>query len=141
MAVQVDPLKDIKNYAPNMTISQVLKFCEKKGLNITRGMIQNYIRDGLLPPGVDKRKYTHNHIAALVLIDRLKAVFDMQRIQAVLAPVMGDTGVPIEEYERLMARLDELTAAWEAAVDGLLGEDGDGLARMMLAAVVREWAL
>ncbi|MCL2371928.1 MAG: DUF1836 domain-containing protein [Defluviitaleaceae bacterium] len=141
MAAQVDPLKDIKNYAPTMTISQVLKFCEKKGLNITRGMIQNYIRDGLLPPGVGKRKYTHNHIAALVLIDRLKVVFDMQRIQAVLTPVMNETGVPIEEYESLMARLEGLNSAWCAAVEPSLNHEADALPKMLLAAKAREWAL
>jgi len=108
-----DPLNDIRQYSPAMTISQVLKFCEKKDIGITRGMIQNYIRDGLLPPPVNKRLYTHKHIAALVLIDKLKAVFDIPSIQKVLVPLMDDEGLPIDAYNDLINQTTELLRKWQ----------------------------
>jgi len=110
-----NPLHDIKHYSPTLTISQLLKFCQKKEIGITRGMIQNYIRDGLLPPPVNKRQYTHNHLAALVLIDRLKTVFDIPTIQAVLLPHMDETGVPIDTYFELADKVESLADQWASA--------------------------
>jgi len=98
----IDPLADIRHYSPTMTISQVVKFCEKKGLNITRAMVQNYIRAGLLPPPVNKRLYTHKHLAVLAMVDRLKTVFDITAITAALAPHIDDEGLPIEVYTGLL---------------------------------------
>jgi len=96
-----DPLADIKQYSDAMTISQVLKFCQKKEIGITRGMVQNYIRDGLLPSPVKKRFYTHKHLAALVMIDRLKMVFDIPSIQSALTSFMDEEGLPLEKYREL----------------------------------------
>ena len=121
-----DPLHDIRHYSPTLTISQVLKFCEKKALGITRGMIQNYIRDGLLPPPVNKRQYTHNHLAALVLIDRLKTVFDIPTIQSVLVPFMDERGIPIETYVGLMQKLEMLSDEWQTAIAPSLSQEPDG---------------
>lgn len=128
-----DPLHDIKHYSPTMTITQVLKFCERKNLAITRGMIQNYIRDGLLPPPVDKRKYTHKHLATLVMIYRLKTVFDMPTIQEALKPYMDDEGLPIEIYTEIFAKLSGMVAKWKASIAPALTveEDGGTLMSMM----------
>jgi len=111
----IDPLHDIKHYSPTMTIAQVLKFCEKKGLGITRAMIQNYIRDGLLPPPVNKRLYTHKHLAVLAVVDKLKTVFDIPTIQQVLMPYMDDEGLPLDVYAALMASANALTQEWISA--------------------------
>ncbi|MCL1877272.1 MAG: DUF1836 domain-containing protein [Defluviitaleaceae bacterium] len=105
-----DPLADIRHYSPTMTISQVLKFCEKKGVQITRAMIQNYIRAGVLPPPVNKRLYTHKHLAALVTIDRLKTVFEVSQIRAELEPFLDAEGLPLEIYFELMQNAKSLTA-------------------------------
>jgi len=121
-----DPLQDIHNYSPTMTISQVLKFCEKKNLAITRGMVQNYIRDGLLPPPRNKRLYTHKHLAVLVLIARLKSVFDIPTIQAALHPYMDDEGIPIEVYASLINRLMSIAHEWEANIAPLAKVESDG---------------
>ena len=122
----IDPLSDIRHYAPTLGISQVLKFCEKKELGITRGMIQNYIRDGLLPPPVNKRQYTHNHLAALVLIDRLKTVFDIPTIQSVLVPFMDSHGIPIETYANLMQKIELLLDSWQTNILPVLTQESDG---------------
>jgi DNA-binding transcriptional MerR regulator len=85
-----------------------MKIYEKKGLNITRAMVQNYIRDKLLPPPVNKRIYTHKHLAALVMIDRMKKVFEIPAISAVLTPLMDDEGLPLDVYNDLMQKTETL---------------------------------
>ena len=100
-----NPLDDIRHYSPKLTISQLIKFFEKKKMSLTRGMVQNYIRDGLLPPPAGKRFYTHKHIAALVVICKLKTVFDIPTIQKSLVPLMDDEGLPLEIYSQLMDRV------------------------------------
>ena len=105
-----NPLSDIKHYSPKLTISQLIKFFEKKGMSLTRGMVQNYIRDGLLPHPVDKRFYTHKHIAALVIICKLKTVFDIPTIQKTLVPLMDNEGLPLEVYLQFFDRIPSLLA-------------------------------
>ena len=105
-----NPISDIKHYSPKLTISQLIKFFEKKEMNLTRGMVQNYIRDGLVPPPVDKRFYTHKHIAVLVLICKLKAVFDIPTIQKTLVPLMDDEGLPLELYSQFIDKVPSLLA-------------------------------
>ena len=103
-----NPLSDIRHYSPKLTISNLIKFFEKKGIDLTRGMVQNYIRDGLLPHPVDKRFYTHKHIAALVIICKLKTVFDIPTIQKTLVPLMDDEGLPLEVYLQFFERIPSL---------------------------------
>ena len=100
-----NPLSDIRHYSPKLTISQLIKFFEKKEMGLTRGMVQNYIRVGLLPPPVDKRFYTHKHVAALVVICKLKTVFDMPTIQKTLVPLMDNEGMSLEVYSQLFDKL------------------------------------
>jgi len=137
-----NPLHDIHQYSPTLTISQLLKFCEKKGLNVTRAMIQNYIRDGLLPPPVNKRIYTHKHLAALVVIDHLKAAFDMPMIKSVLAPFMDEEGLGLNIYTEWIHKIDEAMPLWENHVAPALSTNESGLLTMMFAAeLVREAAI
>ncbi|MCL1864018.1 MAG: DUF1836 domain-containing protein [Defluviitaleaceae bacterium] len=121
-----DPLSDIKQYSPTMTISQVLKFCEKKEIGITRAMIQNYIRAGLLPPPMGKRFYTHKHLAALAIIDRLKTVFEIPTIQEALTPYMDEEGLPTEVYAELIKKVDDLTQKWLVCNADILKNEDDG---------------
>ena len=107
-----DPLEDIRHYSPTFTISQVVKFCEKKSLPISRAMIQNYIRDGLLPPPVNSRLYTQKHLAALVVICRLKNLYDMPAIKTAMAPHMDDEGLPLETYKWLLVKQKESRDLW-----------------------------
>ena len=132
-----DPLHDIHYYSPTLTISQVLKFCEKKDMGITRGMIQNYIRDGLLPPPVNKRQYTHNHLAALALIDRMKTVFDIPTIQAILVPHMDEHGIPVATYIHLVEKIKMLLHEWQANIAPVLSAESDG-GKMLCMAFVSE---
>ncbi len=85
-----NPLKDIENYYSEMTISQVVKFFEKKGISFTKTMIQNYIRINLLPPPIDKRLYSKNHLIILVIIDRLKNIFSLEEMKLALGFIIDN---------------------------------------------------
>jgi len=137
-----DPLADIAQYSPRMTIAQVLKFCEKKNLSLTRAMIQNYIRDGLLPPPIG-RIYTHKHLAALVMIDYLKTVFDLPDIKTVLVPLMDDDGLPLTVYTRLIQKSIAMLEKWQEHVVPVIENDEDAMLLVMthaagIKALVRE---
>ena len=121
-----DPLQDIRHYSPTMTIAQVLKFCERNNIQITRGMVQNYIRDGLLPPPVSKRYYTHRHIATLAMISRLKTVFDMPTIREVLQPYMDIEGISVDTYATIMEKMTGLILKWQTGIAPALTVEGDG---------------
>ena len=118
-----DPLNDIHLYSPTMTIAQVIKFCEKKALPISRAMVQNYIRDGLLPPPAG-RKYTHKHLAAIAMICKLKTIYDIPAIKDALAPHMDEGGLPLETYKWLSQKQKEIMDLWAKHVaPGIAGED------------------
>ena len=103
-----DRLFDIKDYSPKLTISGLLKFLTKKDINITRPMIQNYIKIGLLRQPVEKRFYTHKHITTIALIERLKPVCDMETLKTTLEPYMDDEGIPVDTYFILMDSLENV---------------------------------
>jgi len=117
-----DPLSDLHHYSPTLTIAQVIKFCDKKSLPISRPMIQNYIRDGLLPPPIN-RKYTHKHLAALVIICKLKTVYDIPEIKDALAPYIDEEGLPLDIYKGLVKALNETLDRWvEHVAPGIASE-------------------
>ena len=103
-----ESLNDITDYSPRLTISGLLKFLEKKHINITRPMIQNYIKIGLLRQPVEKRFYTHKHITTIALIERLKPVCSIETLKAVLENYMDDEGVPVDTYFMLIDSLEDL---------------------------------
>ena len=100
-------LQDIHQYSQSFTISQVIKFFQRKSLTITKSMIQNYVRDGLLPPPVNKRQYTHKHLAVLALVCQLKTVYEMSDVKAALLPLMDGEGIPLEVYREYIQKSGE----------------------------------
>jgi len=111
-------LQDITQYSPQLSISQVMTLFDRKGIKITRSMIQNYVRDGLLPPPINKRYYSHKHLAALILIDELKTVYEMSSIKTVMSPLMDEEGLPLEQYQKLVSQTEELQK--HTSIDPLL---------------------
>jgi DNA-binding transcriptional MerR regulator len=120
-----DPLIDIWQFSPTLTISQVLTFFERKGMALTRAMVQNYIRLGLLPPP-NGRIYTHKHLAALVLIDKLKSCFGMDEIRDTLRPLMDDEGLPLDTYTTLLAKTNALLASFAKVATPEISSQPDG---------------
>jgi DNA-binding transcriptional MerR regulator len=129
-----DLLHGIDEYREYMTISQVCVFFERKGVRLTKSMIQNYVRDGLLRPPVGKRYYTRRHLAVLALADGLKGVYDMRDIRAVLKPMMDAEGICPDVYRELIRDSRLLTEKWTTHV----ASGADTLRLMLNCADIKE---
>ena len=95
-------------------------FSSRPESSVTAAMVNNYIRDGILPRTSDK-KYSRAHIARLTTICVMKqvlAIGDVSLLFRAFSPV-GDLN---EIYERYRGVLDEeLTAVMERVPDS--GDD------------------
>ena len=78
-------LPDIENYTDEMTISQVIRFFERRGTFFTKTMIQNYVKVNVLPPPLNKRYYSKNHLILLSFIDHFKSVYSLEEIKAIFS--------------------------------------------------------
>ena len=85
-----DVLENMRNYNDEMTISQVVRFFKKQGVEFTKTMIQNYVRVNVLPPPLEKRHYIKDHLILLTLIDNLKDVYSLEDIKNLFSPVSKD---------------------------------------------------
>ena len=56
---------------------------------VTKSMVNNYSKAGLLPPPLAKR-YSRVHVMALALVCQLKRLFSIQDLGKLLAPVTGE---------------------------------------------------
>ncbi len=98
-------------------VDQVINFIEdhmgqmKRNENdklITKTMVGNYTRDGVLMPSKNK-KYNKNHIIMLILIYHLKQILSIEDIKALFSPIMkditttSDDVIPLEDvYSTLL---------------------------------------
>lgn len=128
----------IVTLSDELTISQVVKFFDKQGRNFTKTMIQNYVRVGVLPPPVDKRYYTKNHLVLLTLIDHLKAIYSLEEIKIVLKPITNNPEIfdddlikTTDVYKNYLAMRKASLGKWMESlpkifdkVESLLKEDG-----------------
>jgi DNA-binding transcriptional MerR regulator len=128
----------IATLSDELAISQVVKFFEKQGRSFTKTMIQNYVRVGVLPPPVDKRYYTKNHLIMLTLIDNLKAIYSLEEIKTVLEPIRNDPDIfeddiikTTDVYKNYLTMRKDALLRWKESlphlfdeIDGLLSEDG-----------------
>jgi hypothetical protein len=101
----------------DLYVEQVIGFIEdqmghiKRNENdklITKTMVGNYTRDGVLMPSKNK-KYSKNHIIMLILIYNLKQILSMEDIKALFSPIMKDISttsddvIPLEDvYSTLL---------------------------------------
>ncbi len=100
---------------------------------LTSAMVNNYIKDGLLPRAEGKR-YSREHLAYLTEICALKQVLPV-REAGILAACGGEKGVQ-EHYEHFCARLD---AALSETARRLEGETGE-LEELALELALRSYA-
>lgn len=128
----------IASLSDELTISQVVKFFNRQGRNFTKTMIQNYVRVGVLPPPVDKRYYTKNHLVLLTLIDNLKAIYSLDEIKLVLAPIRNNPEIfdddmikPMDVYRNYLTLRQETLGKWKESlpkmfdkIECMLSEDG-----------------
>jgi len=88
-------LEEIPEY--RLYISQIEEFFDKKlgkGMNddedkkaISKTMIQNYIKDGLIMPPEGK-SYNRNHVILLAIIYNLKSILTIKDIKKLLSPIL-----------------------------------------------------
>ncbi len=81
---------------------QLITFHEGEGL--TPAMINNYIKDGIVPRTNGKR-YEREHLASLTAVAALKQVLSVRDIRKLLA-VQSMGGDPMVSYGRFCAELD-----------------------------------
>ncbi len=90
-------LEEMPEY--RLYISQLEEFFDKKlgrvsgdedeRKTISKTMIQNYIKDGLLMPPEGKC-YNRNHVILLILIYNLKPIISIKDIKKLLSPILTD---------------------------------------------------
>jgi predicted CopG family antitoxin len=101
----------------DLYVEQVIGFIEdnmghvKRNENdklITKTMVGNYTRDGVLMPSKNK-KYSKNHIIMLILIYNLKQILSIEDIKTLFSPIMKDINttsddiIPLEDiYSTLL---------------------------------------
>ncbi|HCS74090.1 MAG TPA: hypothetical protein DIW17_09465 [Clostridiales bacterium] len=129
--IQVDEIPEYHLY-----ISQLEEFFEKKlgksngdedeRKTISKTMIQNYIKDGLLMPP-ERKSYNRSHVILLTLIYNLKYILSIRDIRSLLSPILvdienEDSGMEIEKlyksylerkqdsFQTLQSSLKELAA-------------------------------
>ena len=114
-APQGDLLRDVTSYNDSMTISQVVKFFERQGAALTKPMIQHYIRVGLLPPPVDKRRYTRFHLLLLAVIEEFKSIYALEDLAAAFS------GLNPSDHLIGMFRsmTDYAVSAWRETLNGI----------------------
>lgn len=113
---------------------QLISFEEGDGL--TPAMVNNYIKDGLLPRA-DGKKYTKTHLAHLTAICALKQVLSVKETRTLLS-----AGGPDQDPEELYAAFfQELSLAQDCTAE-VLDPDlpKEGLARLALRLALRSYA-
>jgi len=102
-----DPLRDLHNYKKEMTISQVIKFFQRKGIDFTKTMIQNYVRVGVIDPPYG-RFYIDRHMKALAMLEFLKPVYSLDEIKYIFMILGVD-----EAYDRFLEAYSRSREFWD----------------------------
>lgn len=113
---------------------QRIQFSEKEYL--TSAMVNNYIKDGLLPRA-DGKRYSRTHLAYLTAISALKQVLSVREMSVLIRD--GEDGVETDRiYEVFREELDGALKETAARIEPETAE-GD-LARLALALALRSYA-
>ena len=84
---------------------QLIRF-ESSGDALTSAMVNNYIKDGLLPRAEGKR-YGREHLAWLTVICALKSVISMREMADLFEALGEKEKPPRERYEFFLEQLDQ----------------------------------
>jgi len=96
--LKVEEIPSIRQYADQVTeLLNSRLHHRRKGdetsIAISKSMINNYTKNGLLNPS-DKKKYDKNHIILLSLIFHLKQVLSLDDIKTILNPILKNLEAP-----------------------------------------------
>ncbi len=112
---------------------QFIRYGEEERL--TSAMVNNYIKDGLLPRAEGKR-YSRKHLCYLTAICALKQVLPVKDAGMLAGQHAGEGAEPM--YERFRAELDRALKATADRLDPDLGEEN--LPTLALELALRSYA-
>ena len=124
-------MDQIISYMPR----QLIHFDEREAL--TSAMVNNYIKDGLVPRAAGKR-YGPIHLGYLTAVCAMKKVLSVRDIGILLRAGEERNKTPEELYRYFCGALDEALNDTAAAIDGEAGQEN--LARMALDLALRSYA-
>ncbi len=114
---------------------QLIHFDDREAL--TSAMVNNYIKDGLVPRASGKR-YGPIHLGYLTAVCALKRVLSVRDIGILLRAGEERSPEPEELYGYFCRALDRALTDTAAAIDGEAGRDD--LAKMALELALRSYA-
>ncbi len=118
---QWEELPDLELYMDQVLslVGRYLPAGEDRGL--TASMVNNYVKQKVLPPPVNKR-YGRGHIAALLMICSLKSVMPISAVQQLFESRGGAEGLE-ELYADFRRLYTQANSAVAAQLEQLSGED------------------
>lgn len=132
---QWEELPDLELYMDQVLslVGRYLPSGEDKGL--TASMVNNYVKQKVLPPPVNKR-YGRGHLAALLMLCTLKSVMPISAIQQLFESWGGADGL-----EQLYADFRQLYSQVNSAVAARLGQlPGEDARRVLLSSALASQA-
>lgn len=139
-----EEIPDIEIYMDQLTtyLDKRLGFYDQEdGASfVTRSMVNNYSKAGLLPPPVSKR-YSQVHIMVLSLVCQLKRLFTIQDLGRLLASVEGEKEGAEGLYRHFLAAQREAFAETPKMAEELLSTLEDGEETKARAALVTQLAV
>lgn len=137
-------IPDLEIYMDQLTtyLDKRLGFYNREagGAFVTRSMVNNYSKAGLLPPPVSKR-YSRVHIMLLSLVCQLKRLFTIQDLGRLLDPVAGQESEAESLYNRFLAAQREAFAQTPQLTGRLLDSLEEGDEARAKAALVTQLAV
>lgn len=130
-AISYDRLPDIDLY-----MDQVIEYLSRQSVSsrendkISSAMINNYIKDGLLPRANDK-KYSREHLAYLMMISRLKQTLSVKDTGLLLKSDINGSGI-VDYFNHFQ----QLVANTAKAVENTLPDDDSELSAVALRLAV-----
>ena len=117
-------------------VKEALSWADADGddRSLTAAMVNNYVKQGVLPPPVKKR-YEKRHLALLIILCSLKPVLDIAAIGRIL-PAEKDAPHVRAFYERFAACSAAAVERTSAAVASDDGPETDTLLRLALSAAL-----
>lgn len=132
---QWEELPDLELYMDQVLslVGRYLSAGEDKGL--TASMVNNYVKQKVLPPPVNKR-YGRGHLAALLMLCTLKSVMPISAVQQLFESWGGADGL-----EQLYADFRQLYSQVNSAVAARLGQlPGEDARRVLLSSALASQA-
>jgi len=115
--LKAEEIPSIKQYADQVTELLNSKLHHRRkgdetSIAISKSMINNYTKNGLLNPS-DKKKYDKNHIILLSLIFHLKQVLSLDDIKTIFNPILKNLETPeTSEVKESIIPLDDIYKAF-----------------------------